>query len=153
MKVRVLAVGGVKGPLRTLAEDYRTRAGHYWRIEVEEVSVPKRSSPEVEGDRILRRLAPTDYVVALTREGTPISSTGFASLLEESAVRSRSSVVFLIGGASGLHEHVLEKAHRKISLGSITIPHELARVALLEQLYRAGTIVRGEPYHKGPTRR
>ena len=154
MKVRVLAVGGLKGPLKELADGYRKRASHYWRLEVVEVPAGKGGvkATDQEAQKLLARVGPSDLVFALSREGTPISSPGFTSVLEEAALASRSAVDFLVGGAFGLGSEVLARADRTFSLGLITLPHELARVVLLEQLYRAGTIARGEPYHKGATR-
>jgi len=154
MKVRVLAVGGIKGPLRELADGYLKRARHYWRLEVIEVPAGKggANAADEEAQRLLARIGPSDLVLALTREGTAISSPGFTTVLEDAALSSRSRVDFVIGGAFGLGEEVLARADRRFSLGLITLPHEFARVVLLEQLYRAGTIARGEPYHKGATR-
>lgn len=154
MKVRVLAVGGMKGPPAALADEYARRARRYWSLEVEEVASGARGKDPrgvllAEGERLLARVGSRDRVVALTREGDPLSSEDLATLLEESALRSLPGVVFVIGGAFGLDASVLERSDRRLSLGGVTLPHELARVVLLEQLYRAGTIKRGEPYHKG----
>jgi 23S rRNA (pseudouridine1915-N3)-methyltransferase len=78
-----------------------------------------------------------------------MSSRALARYLEGLAVRSSPGVAFLIGGAHGLDASVLERARRELSLSTLTLPHEMARLFMVEQLYRAGTIIRGEPYHKG----
>lgn len=158
MIIRVLTVGGVKGPLGTVVEEYEARARHYWRLESEEVQggVPKSqkadaaSVMDAEAARILPRIPGDAWVVALTREGKRVGSRPLARALEEKAVRSVREVVFVIGGAYGLGEGVLRRADLRLSLSELTLPHEVARLILAEQLYRAGTIVRNEPYHKGP---
>jgi 23S rRNA (pseudouridine1915-N3)-methyltransferase len=85
----------------------------------------------------------------MTREGESMASEELARYLERHAVRSSPGVAFVIGGAHGLAEAVLERGRRRLSLSKMTLPHEMARLVLAEQLYRAGTILRGEPYHKG----
>lgn len=158
MIIRVLTVGGVKGPLGTVVEEYETRARRYWRLESEEVQggvaksrkADAASVMEAEAVRILPRISGDAWVVALTREGKRVGSRPLAETLEEKAVRSVQEVVFVIGGAYGLGEGVLRRADFRLSLSELTLPHEVARLILAEQLYRAGTIVRNEPYHKGP---
>lgn len=155
MKVQVVAVGKVRGPLAGAVADYEERAGRYWKLEVIEVSGGTsggRSSPErvleAEAERLLSRIGDGLEVVALTRTGTGMGSRELAGYLEGHAVRSSAGVAFVIGGAFGLGPSVLSEARRKLSLSTFTLPHEMARLVLAEQLYRAGTIVRGEPYHK-----
>ena len=105
---------------------------------------------EEEG-RLLAHIAKTPgEVVSLTRDGKSISSRKLADFLAERALRSVSSVTFVIGGAFGLGKGILDRSTSRLSLSSMTLPHELARLFLSEQLYRAGTILRNEPYHKGP---
>ncbi len=104
---------------------------------------------EAEAERMLPRLPVGASVFALTREGKGMGSRALARALEEQAVRSSPGVAFLIGGAHGLSPSVLSRADRNLSLSDMTLPHEMARLVLAEQLYRAGTILRGEPYHKG----
>ena len=156
MKVTVLAVGRVRGPLAKAVEEYEARASHYWKLELVEVDAGSRrgQTPEAvrtaEAERILAR-APTDaQLVALTREGRGVSSRALADYLSRLSLQGEPGVAFLIGGAYGLSEEVLGRAHRRLSLSSMTLPHEMARLLLAEQLYRAGAIGRGEPYHKGP---
>jgi len=110
--------------------------------------VPAARVQEAEAERILARIPDELEVVALTRTGKTMGSRELAGYLEEQAVRSSPGVAFVIGGAFGLGSPVLARARRKLSLSTFTFPHEMARLMLSEQLYRAGTLVRGEPYHK-----
>jgi 23S rRNA (pseudouridine1915-N3)-methyltransferase len=153
--VRVVSVGPVRGTLEEAVRDYEARAGRYWRLEVDEVESGSRgrSDPrlvrEAEGQRILPRLPAAGTVVALTRDGRTLASRELATFLGNEALASTAEVAFVLGGAFGLDHLVLARARLRLSLSGMTLPHELARVVLAEQLYRAGTILRGEPYHKG----
>lgn len=156
MKVCVVAVGRPRGTLAEAIADYERRAGHYWRLDVVEVQAGVRGgSPDAEavraaeGERILERLPEGLDVVALTRGGRGTGSEELARDLQRRAVEAHPGVAFVLGGAYGLADAVLERALRTLSLSAMTLPHEMARLVLAEQLYRAGTILRGEPYHKG----
>jgi 23S rRNA (pseudouridine1915-N3)-methyltransferase len=156
VKLLVVAVGRVKGSLEAAVSDYEERARRYWKLEVLEVDAgaPGRN-PEpsrvkaAESERILARIPPELDVIALTRTGKGMGSTALARELERHAVDSHPGVAFVLGGAFGLGDDVLTRARRRLSLSPMTLPHEMARLVLAEQLYRAGTILRGEPYHKG----
>jgi len=155
MQVRVVAVGRMRHPaLRAACDEYAERLRHYLRFtvrEVREASLPDRDADRarrVEGEGLLREVAKGGRIVALTREGTPVDSIGLATLVEQWQQEAR-DVDVLVGGAQGLDEAVLQAAEHRLSLSRLTLPHELARVVILEQLYRACTILRGEPYHKG----
>lgn len=155
MIVRIVVVGRVRGPLEAAVGNYEARCGRYWKFEVDEVAAGARgqASPEqvveAEGERLVARLPTSGTVVALTRDGRAMGSRGLAALLEREALASSQEVAFVIGGAFGLAAAVLDRARLRMSLSAMTLPHELARLVLAEQLYRAGTILRGEPYHKG----
>lgn len=155
MIVRIVAVGRVRGALEEAVGNYEARCGRYWKFEVDEVAAGARGQAdpgvvvEAEGERLIARLPPSGLVVALTRDGRSLGSRDLASLLEREALASTQEVAFVIGGAFGLAGAVLERARVRMSLSAMTLPHELARLVLAEQLYRAGTILRGEPYHKG----
>lgn len=149
-------VGRVRGDLADAVAEYETRAGRYWKLEVVEVAAggPGRdASPDMvkdaEAERLLTRIPVELDVVALTRDGRGMDSRELSRYLERHAVRSSAGVAFVVGGAFGLGDAVLARAREKLSLSSMTLPHEMARLILAEQLYRAGTILRGEPYHKG----
>ncbi len=135
--------------------EYERRAGRYWSLESIEVREERAGKGktdarvrEAESRRLIERVPAGYEVVALTRDGDAWSSTRLARHLESLAVAARPGVAFLIGGALGIDDAVLARADRRLSLSPFTLPHELARLVLTEQLYRAGTIVRGEPYHK-----
>ena len=151
-----MAVGRVRGTLEAPVAEYEERARRYWKLEVAEVEAgaPGRDpSPErvkeAEAQRILARIPQGFTVVALTRAGKGLGSRELAAVLESEGVRSSPGVAFVLGGAFGLSSGVLEGADRRVSLSPLTLPHEMARLVLAEQLYRAGTLLRGEPYHKG----
>jgi 23S rRNA (pseudouridine1915-N3)-methyltransferase len=155
MRVMVVAVGRVRGDLAPVVREYEERAGRYWKLDVIEVTAGTGSGQasaarvqESEAERILARISSEFEVVALTRVGKTMGSRELAGYLEEHAVGSSAGAAFVIGGAFGLAASVLKRASRKLSLSTFTLPHEMARLVLVEQLYRAGTLVRGEPYHK-----
>ena len=133
--------------------EYETRAGRYWPLDVHEVrEEPARSGSadlvrEREGERLLSSIPQGAQVIACDLTGRALSSEEFAAWLQQLRERAR-DVALVIGGAFGLGASVKERATSSLALASWTLPHELARLVLAEQLYRAGTITRGEPYHK-----
>lgn len=154
MEVVIAAVGRPRTPgLREAIREYEARAARYFRLRVEEV--PPVDLPEAEagrareGEALLRRVPPGADLIALTRAGKGMSSEGLASYLGDLATYGRAGAAFLVGGAFGLGRPVLERARYRLSLSPMTLTHEMARLLLAEQLYRAGTILRSEPYHKG----
>jgi 23S rRNA (pseudouridine1915-N3)-methyltransferase len=154
VKVLVVVVGKSRRPLADAIDAYEKRAGRYWKLEVVEVSggAPggaRETVLEAEAARILKRIPNGFEVVALTRTGGDMDSVELAGYLEAHGVRSTPGVAFVIGGAFGLGSALLERDIRALSLSPMTLPHDMARLILAEQLYRAGTLIRGEPYHKG----
>jgi len=156
VKLRMVVVGGVKGALGEVVQEYETRAGRYWKFSVDEVSAGARgaraTAAEVraaEEERILGRLPDRGRVILLSREGKGLSSRALARMLQEAAVRAEPEVCFVIGGAFGVGPGVRKRTDRSLSLSEATLTHEIARLVLAEPLYRAGTIIRNEPYHKG----
>ena len=138
---------------REAADEYLKRLAPYARLEVTEVADRDVTADEpralaAEAADVLRALPAGATVVALEIGGRVRSSEEFAAWLEDLGVRGRSHVVFVVGGAAGLGADVLARADERMSLGPMTLPHQLARVVLLEQVYRAFRIVRGEPYHR-----
>ena len=153
MRLKVLAIDKLRQEgYRLAAADYRKRFRRYCSFEELELKGArgKRSDSEIrqqESERLLRAVAPGAYVVVLDERGELRDSRAFASWLEERA-RLHSRLFFLLGGALGHSSELRSQASELISLSPMTLPHELARVVLYEQLYRALTILRGEPYHK-----
>ena len=150
----IVAIGRLKGWTAEGCDDYLGRLRRYFPVEVVEVpeeDMNRRSAGEVlaaEGERLLKRLPAGAYVVALDRErGKALSSEDLARKLSSLGVSGRSRVVFVLGGPLGLSADVLGQADERLSFGPITLPHALARVVLLEQLYRAVKIGRREKYH------
>ena len=133
--------------------EYERRAARYWPLVVREVkeaggrSVSPAVTKRLEGERLLAACAPRGEVVACDERGSAMTSDAFATWLGR--IRDvGGSVTFVVGGAFGLEEAVRTRATRVLSVASWTLPHEMARLVLSEQLYRAGTLLRGEPYHK-----
>lgn len=155
MKLWVLAVGRPGRLFAPAIAEYERRAGRYWNLEIVEVREEKARKGKtdeqvraLESERLLERVPDGVEVIALTRGGEAWSSTRLARHLEALAIEASPGAAFLVGGALGLSDDALRRADRRLALSSLTLPHELARLILTEQLYRAGTIVRGEPYHK-----
>jgi 23S rRNA (pseudouridine1915-N3)-methyltransferase len=158
MILHLIAVGRVKNDsLREVCADYERRIRNYTALNVKEVRDAGRTDRvadyvrKKEGEALAKALPQGIHTVALTRTGRSISSTGLAERLRTWR-DGNTDVAFVIGGAHGLGPTLVEAAHETLSLSVMTFPHELARLALLEQLYRACTILRGEPYHKGGDR-
>ena len=150
----LVSVGKPKGWAAEASEDYAKRLRRYFPvniIEVAEEDMNRRSYKDVlaaEGERILKRLPKEAYVISLDREkGKQHPSERLALKLEDLGASGRSHVAFVIGGPLGLSPDVLRRSNELWSLGSITLPHALARVVLLEQLYRAEKMHRNEKYH------
>jgi 23S rRNA (pseudouridine1915-N3)-methyltransferase len=138
VKLCVVAVGRIKQrELRAVADDYLGRIRRYVRLE----------EIEVTSDAALERALPGETtIVALDPGGDALTSTAFAKKVEVWGRRGKGNVAFVIGGAEGIPEALLRSAEARLSLSSLTLPHRLARVVLFEQIYRAFTILRGEPY-------
>lgn len=154
MRVIVAVVGKPKqGGVADAIAEYESRAARYWPLDVHEVreatgrSRPVAEAIDEEGARLLERVPSTARVYACDPGGASLDSAAFAQVIA-AARDAAEDVAFVIGGAHGLSPRVRERATRRLSLAPFTLPHELARLVLAEQIYRAGTIVRGEPYHK-----
>lgn len=154
MQIVVLAVGKLKERhWREAEEEYRKRLLGYASLSVEEVAAePDEGSPDAilakEGRRLLARVRDRDCLVALERTGRRLDSEAFADCLRACADAGCGRWVFVVGGSRGLCEEVLARAQMRLSFSDLTFPHQLARILLLEQIYRAFTIWRGTPYHK-----
>lgn len=141
-----MAVGRLRtGPLFELQKDYLQRLrAHIKLIEVEARGVPEGQKKEAEGNLLRQYITSHVHVVALDERGPNLSSRALAKYMEELA----KPAVFILGGAEGLHASILMASHAQLSFGQLTWPHMLARVMLLEQLYRVQQIHRNHPYHK-----
>lgn len=156
--ITLLAVGRVRGPLEAAVHHYEGRLPHYWKFEAVEVEAgtgrggPSDPDPvrAAEGARILARIPEGHELWVVTRDGSTLDSAALARVLGERQLHAAPPLVLALGGAFGFAPEVVARASRKLSLSALTLPHELARLVVAEQLYRAGTILRGEPYHKGP---
>jgi 23S rRNA (pseudouridine1915-N3)-methyltransferase len=153
VKLRVLAIGKDRSGLYAPAvEEYVKRLGRYVRFELVELPEAKKHAGtprarEEEGAALLARLDPREHVVALDERGKEYTSVELARRVEGWQGQGR-DVALLVGGSDGLSPEVLARAQEKLALSRFTLAHRLARLVLVEQLYRAMTIVRGEPYHK-----
>ena len=159
MNVSVIAVGKLREkPYREMADEYLKRLSRYGRYkEIELNDLPERDGTSRaeeeklktrEGEDILKRIRPEDRVIALTIPGKQRSSEELAQELGEAKNGGQGRLVFIIGGSLGLGSNVLARADGEMSMSRMTFPHQLARVMLLEQLYRAEKILAGERYHK-----
>ena len=159
MSVLILAVGKLKEkPYRQMADEYLkrlSRFGKYEEKEIPDLPEPQNSSPaleerirEKEGEALLRQIAPGDYVVAMAIDGRMTDSPGLARRMGELKARGAGRTVLVLGGSLGLGKNLLDRADEKWSMSPMTFPHQLARVMLLEQLYRGEKIQAGERYHK-----
>jgi 23S rRNA (pseudouridine1915-N3)-methyltransferase len=144
VRLSILAVGKIKERgIREAIDDYIGRVARHFPIDEIEV----RDAPPAALDATLeKRLSSPGHVVALDVAGKAMSSDGFARWLDARMTQGKGKVVFLIGGAEGLPEPIRARADEKLSLSAMTLPHRLARLFLAEQLYRAVTILRNEPY-------
>jgi 23S rRNA (pseudouridine1915-N3)-methyltransferase len=154
MRLVVAVVGRPRdADLASAIRRYEARAARYWPLDVREVreESARSSAPDVvrqrEGERLVKTAPVASRIVACDEAGDALTSRHFADWLQAERENAR-DVTFLIGGAYGLAPAVRERADRLLKLAPWTLPHDLARLVLAEQLYRAGTIVRREPYHK-----
>ncbi|MDR3045909.1 MAG: 23S rRNA (pseudouridine(1915)-N(3))-methyltransferase RlmH [Desulfovibrio sp.] len=151
--LRLLAVGKLKTPFwQQAAAHYLERLRHTWRVTETlvrdgDAALPPAKRNADEGTRLLAALGPADIVVCLDERGKAHTSREFAALLDRLTENATAVPCFVIGGAYGLDDAVLKRAALRVCLGPMTFPHEMARVVLLEQLYRADCILRGSPYH------
>jgi 23S rRNA (pseudouridine1915-N3)-methyltransferase len=159
VQINLLTVGKLKEKYWTGAVDeYTKRLSSYCKVNVVEVAdepTPDNASAaqeeqikKKEADKLLAKIGDRDYVIALVIEGKSITSEEFAAQIDKVGVQGFSTVTFVIGGSLGLHETVRKRANYLLSFSKFTFPHQMVRVILLEQVYRAWRIMRGEPYHK-----
>jgi 23S rRNA (pseudouridine1915-N3)-methyltransferase len=156
LKLRVIVVDRTRSPFLKEGElFYIDRLKKYAKVEWIEVkpTMVKKGRPAdgvltAEGQAIARRLMPRDYLVALDRSGHQYDSVGLAEWLDKLSMDRGGWISLVIGGPLGLSKDLLNNAHKVLSLSKLTLTHEMCRLLLLEQLYRAFTIIKGEKYHK-----
>jgi 23S rRNA (pseudouridine1915-N3)-methyltransferase len=155
MKISLWSIGKAnESYVKEGIADFTKRISKYFPVEWTIIPVPKNAGmmsemdlKKKEGEIILQWLKQDDYLVALDEHGRQLSSEGLSEFLQERASASTKNIVFIIGGAFGLDEAVLKKAKLKWSLSQLTFPHQLVRLILAEQVYRACTILKNEKYH------
>jgi 23S rRNA (pseudouridine1915-N3)-methyltransferase len=155
MKIQLWSIGKVHEPyVKTGTDDFTKRIGRYYPVEWKLIAPPKGAAAlsvadlkKKEGEIILGALGKEDWLVVLDERGKQMSSEGLSQLLQDRANESVKQLVFLIGGSFGLDEAVLKRAGYRWSLSLLTFPHQLVRLLLAEQLYRACSILRNEKYH------
>lgn len=159
MNINVIGVGKIKEKYLKLGiDEFKKRLSKYCKldiIELDDEKAPEKLSEkemimvkEKEGKKILSKIKDTSYVIALAIDGKNLSSEELADKMSDLAVRGNSNITFVIGGSLGLSDEVLDRADYKLSFSKMTFPHQLMRLILLEQVYRAYRINNNEPYHK-----
>ncbi|MFC1283875.1 23S rRNA (pseudouridine(1915)-N(3))-methyltransferase RlmH [Bacillus paralicheniformis] len=159
MNISIVAIGKLKEKyLKQGIDEYIKRLSAYAKVDI--IELPDEKAPEnlsdqdmkivkdKEGERILSKISPDAHVIALAIEGKMKSSEELADNMDRLATYGKSKVTFVIGGSLGLSDAVLKRANEKLSFSRMTFPHQMMRLILLEQVYRAFRINRGEPYHK-----
>ena len=159
MNITIVSVGKLKEKyLKQGIEEYTKRLNSYAKMQLIEVADEK--APETlsdadmeivkkkEADRILAKIAPDAHVIALAIDGKMKTSEEFAASIDSLMTYGKSKIVFVIGGSLGLHSSVLQRSNDKLSFSKMTFPHQLMKLVLVEQIYRAFRIIKGEPYHK-----
>ena len=159
MNITIVSVGKLKEKyLKMGIDEYVKRLGGYAKIDL--VEVPDEKAPEQlsdaemelvkkkEGERILAKISEGTYVIALALDGKMKTSEEMAADLDALMTYGKSKIAFVIGGSLGLHDEVLKRADEKLCFGKMTLPHQLMKLVLVEQIYRSFRIIKGEPYHK-----
>ena len=159
MKITILCVGKVKEKFyRDAIEEFSKRLSRYCKLEIIEVADEKtqeeaseieiRIVKDKEGERLIKNIKEDAYVVCLCIDGKQLDSEELSEKIEQIGIQGKSHVYFIIGGSLGLADIVVKRADFKLSFSKMTFPHQLMRVILLEQIYRAYRIMNNEPYHK-----
>jgi 23S rRNA (pseudouridine1915-N3)-methyltransferase len=155
MKITLLIVGKTEDAyLKEGIDKYLKRLKHYTKIEVAEIAelrntkaLTQEQQKAKEAELILKKLSAVDYVILLDEKGMELSSSQFAAYIDKKAVGSVTNLVFIVGGPYGFDPSVYQRANDKLSLSRMTFSHQMVRLFFAEQLYRAFTIIKGEPYH------
>ena len=155
MNIKLLAIGKTDNKaLQTLIDDYTKRLGFYVKFDLEIIpdiknvkNLSEAQQKDKEGELILSKLSPTDQLILLDENGKTFSSVGFSEEMQKKMNSGVKTLVYVIGGPYGFSPEVYAKAQGKVSLSSMTFSHQMVRLFFIEQVYRAFTILRNEPYH------
>lgn len=155
MIIKLLAIGKTDNKqLQSLIDDYQKRLGFYIKFELEIIpdlkkvkNLSEEQQKQKEGELILNKIAPTDVLVLLDENGKQFDSVAFSNYLQKHMNSGIKQLVFVIGGPYGFSQEVYNKATSKVSLSKMTFSHQMIRLFMVEQLYRAFTILKNEPYH------
>lgn len=159
MRITIITVGKIKEKFyRDAIGEYEKRLSKYCKLEIKEVAdekTPDQASENInqqilekEGERIKNLIPKDSYVIPLAIEGKKYDSVGFSQMIQKNTVSGVSHITFIIGGSLGIMDEIKKASNQMISFSDMTFPHQLMRVILLEQIYRAFRIINGEPYHK-----
>lgn len=154
MRVLIRAVGKIREPwIRDGIAEFTKRLSRYCRVEIDEVAdapdtLPVERVLQEEGERLLARIRPTEFVILSALDGERLDSVTFSSRMSQWMEEGGAQVTFVLGGSNGVSPAVTARANARLSLSDLTFPHAMARLVLLEQIYRAFRIRSGEPYHK-----
>lgn len=159
MNINIIAVGKIKEKyIQEGIKEFSKRLSRYCKlniIEIEDEKAPETLSEKdmlivkaKEGERVLNKIPSNSFVITLVIDGKQLSSEGLADKFEDIMVNGSNDITFIIGGSLGLDSEVIKRSNFKLSFSKMTFPHQLMRLILLEQIYRAWRIIKGEPYHK-----
>ena len=159
MKIKLVTIGKLKEKyLKEGIAEYSKRLSRFTKVEIIELAdekTPDKASQlenqqilAKEGERILSKIADREFVIALAIEGQQFPSEKFSLVIEDASLKGFSNITFIIGGSLGLSSQIKERANILMSFGKLTLPHQLMRLVLIEQIYRAFMIQQGSPYHK-----
>lgn len=152
MKIQILAIGKLKkGAQSALMEEYLKRLKG-WKVQIQQINEAKAATSaqrkQLDAKNILSYLTKDAFIIALDERGIDLNSMEFAQMLQDAQQRFYSQVMIIIGGSDGLHEDIRKRCHKIVAFGRLTWPHQLVRILLCEQIYRAQTIINNHPYHK-----
>ncbi|MES2426184.1 MAG: 23S rRNA (pseudouridine(1915)-N(3))-methyltransferase RlmH [Bacteroidota bacterium] len=155
MKITFLTVGKTEDAyLKDGIDKYVKRLKHYTKLELVDLpelkntkALTEQQQKTKEAELILKKISPLDHVILLDEKGMELTSKQFATFIDKKSINSTSSLVFVVGGPYGFDSSVYERANDKLSLSRMTFSHQMIRLFFTEQLYRAYTIIKGEPYH------
>lgn len=155
MKITLLSIGKTEDAyIREGIDKYLKRLKYYTKLEITELpelkntkALTQEQQKNREAELLLKKINPTDFVILLDEKGQEFSSSQFAAYLDKKAIASTANMVFVIGGPYGFDASVYQRANDKLSLSRMTFSHQMVRLFFVEQLYRAHTIIKGEPYH------